>query len=88
VEANSIASVFAKHRSATDPLLIGSVKTNIGHLEPASGFAAIIKIVLAFEQGRIPPSINFESPNSKLDLDAMHLKVRFLHKEEVKLKYP
>ena len=65
----------AKDRSAPDPLLVGSVKTNIGRLEPAGGFAAIIKVVLAFEKGRIPPSINFKSPNSKLNLDAMHMRV-------------
>lgn len=54
---------------------MGSVKSNIGHLESSSGLAAIIKVVMAFEQGFIPPSINFESPNPGIDLEALKLKV-------------
>ena len=49
---------------------IGSVKTNIGHLDTAAGVAGMIKAVLALEQREIPPSLNFESPNPQIDFDA------------------
>jgi acyl transferase domain-containing protein len=73
----AIASVFKDSRINDQPLRIGSVKTNIGHTETASGVAAIIKVALALEKGQIPPSINFEKPNPKLHLDEWKLKVWF-----------
>jgi acyl transferase domain-containing protein len=51
------------------------VKTFLGHTEAASGIAALIKVVLAMEKGQIPPSINFEKPNPKLQLDQWGMKV-------------
>ena len=75
IEVAAIASVFKDTRKDEQPLRIGSVKTNIGHTETASGVAAIIKVALALEKGQIPPSINFEKPNEKLHLDEWKLKV-------------
>ena len=75
IEVTAIASVFKNTRTDQQPLRIGSVKTNIGHTETASGVAAIIKVALALEKGQIPPSINFEKPNAKLHLDEWKLKV-------------
>ncbi|KAH6658934.1 hypothetical protein BKA67DRAFT_509967 [Truncatella angustata] len=75
IEAGAIASVFKNSRSADQPLRLGSVKSNIGHTETASGLASIIKVVKALEKGQIPPSINFEKPNPKLDLPGWKLKV-------------
>ncbi|KAK0641933.1 hypothetical protein B0T16DRAFT_334009 [Cercophora newfieldiana] len=75
IEVKAIASVFGGSRPADQPLRIGSVKTNIGHTESASGIAAVIKVVLALEKGQIPPSINFKKPNEKLHLDEWRLKV-------------
>ncbi|EAQ88528.1 hypothetical protein CHGG_05147 [Chaetomium globosum CBS 148.51] len=75
IEVAAIASVFKDTRTHGEPLRIGSVKTNIGHTETASGVAAIIKVALALEKGQIPPSINFEKPNAKLHLDEWNLKV-------------
>src|SRR5262249_36705251 len=49
---------------------IGSVKTNIGHLEQSAGIAALIKAALALKHGRIPPSLNFRRPNPKIDFAA------------------
>ena len=63
VEAGAIAAVYGTGRPADRPCLIGSVKTNIGHLEAASGIAAVIKAVLAIEHAAIPPSLNFDRPN-------------------------
>ncbi|KAK0620712.1 hypothetical protein B0T14DRAFT_432757 [Immersiella caudata] len=75
IEVKAIASVFSDSRPADQPLRIGSVKTNIGHTETASGVAAVIKVVLALENGQIPPSINFKRPNEKLHLEDWRLKV-------------
>ncbi|MEV0391713.1 SDR family NAD(P)-dependent oxidoreductase [Polymorphospora rubra] len=57
------------------PLLIGSVKTNIGHLESAAGIAALIKTVLAVHHGVIPPSLNFSRPNPAIPFDEWGLRV-------------
>lgn len=75
IEARSIAAVFGSHTGRTEPLLIGSVKTNIGHTEAASGLAAVIKVVLALEKGQIPPSVNYKKPNPKMQLDEWGLQV-------------
>ncbi|XP_050301861.1 fatty acid synthase [Anthonomus grandis grandis] len=66
-EVNSIADFFCKNRGS--PLLIGSVKSNMGHSEPASGLCSLAKIVIAMEQGVIPGNLHFKSPN--LDIPAL-----------------
>ena len=80
IEARAIASVFQNSRSSDQPLRIGSIKSNIGHTETASGVASIIKVALALEKGQIPPSINFEKPNEKLHLEQWNLKASLLMK--------
>lgn len=60
-EVNSIANFFCKNRK--EPLLIGSVKSNMGHSEPASGLCSIAKIVIGMEHGLIPANLHFKSPN-------------------------
>lgn len=63
-ELNSITSVFCKNRPAeAGPLLIGSVKSNMGHPEPASGLCGVTKVLLAMQHGVIPPNLHFNSPN-------------------------
>ena len=57
------------------PLLIGSVKTNIGHLEAAAGVAGLIKVVLALQHGEIPPHLHFEPPNPHIPWDELPLRV-------------
>lgn len=74
IEARAIASVFGS-QNRPDRLRIGSVKTNIGHTEAASGLAGLIKVILATEKGQIPPSINFKKPNPELKLDEWGLQV-------------
>lgn len=74
IEARAIAAVLGAP-DRKDKLRIGSIKTNIGHTEAASGLAGLIKVVLALEKGQIPPSVNFEKPNPKLELDEWGLKV-------------
>jgi acyl transferase domain-containing protein len=74
IEARAVASVFKDKRTREQPLRIGSVKTNVGHTETASGLASIIKVALALEKGQIPPSINFEKPNEQLHLEEWNMK--------------
>ncbi|XP_061721884.1 fatty acid synthase-like [Cydia pomonella] len=61
-EVNAIAELFCKDRDA--PLLIGSVKSNIGHTEPASGLCSVAKMVLAMERGVIPGNLHYKNPNT------------------------
>lgn len=75
IEARSIGEVFRHGRDATHPVHVGSVKSNIGHLEGASGLAGIIKTVLVLEKGVIPPICNFERPNPAIDEKALCLQV-------------
>lgn len=63
-EVNSITDFFCKDRKA--PLLIGSVKSNMGHSEPASGVCSIAKVLLAMEEGVIPANLHYKSPNPDL----------------------
>jgi acyl transferase domain-containing protein len=62
-EVGAIASVFAPHRAAETPLIIGSIKSNLGHSEPAAGLNALLKASLAVENGAIPGNPTFETPN-------------------------
>lgn len=74
-EARAISGVFKTHRSPTDPLIIGAVKSNIGHLEGASGLASLIKTVQVLEKGVIPPNIWFEQANPEILVDDWNIKV-------------
>jgi beta-ketoacyl synthase-like protein/ketoacyl-synthetase-like protein len=69
IEVRSLDAVMCEGRAADDPLLIGSVKTNIGHLEAATGIAGLIKVVLALERGVIPASLHFHTPNPNIPWD-------------------
>ncbi|KAE9567271.1 Highly reducing polyketide synthase alt5 [Colletotrichum fructicola] len=73
IEASAIAQVFSKYRSPEEPLIVGAVKSNIGHLEGAAGIAGLIKAVQVLETGVIPPNIWFEKANPKI-LPEWHLK--------------
>ncbi|MGH6789879.1 MAG: type I polyketide synthase, partial [Pseudolabrys sp.] len=73
IEANAMGRGIGRGR--TNPLPIGSIKTNIGHLEPASGFAGLLKAVLALNHGILPPSLHFNEPNPNIDFDHLNLKV-------------
>ncbi|XP_044721528.1 polyketide synthase dehydratase domain-containing protein [Hirsutella rhossiliensis] len=70
IEVAALGSVFAPDRSADDPLLVGSVKSNVGHGEGASALASIMKVVLALEHGAIPPVFNIETLNPNIAFDA------------------
>ncbi|KAI1102916.1 putative polyketide synthase [Jackrogersella minutella] len=77
LEAGAIGSTLGQHRRPGDEnhLYVGSIKTNIGHLEGASGLAGIIKVVLALEKGLIPPNLYFENGNEAIDFKGWHIRV-------------
>jgi acyl transferase domain-containing protein/NADPH:quinone reductase-like Zn-dependent oxidoreductase/SAM-dependent methyltransferase/acyl carrier protein len=74
IECGSIGRVLGEPRT-NGPLLIGSVKSNIGHLEAASGMAGLTKALLVLHHGEIPPNLHFNDPNPKIDFDAWKLDV-------------
>src|SRR5438270_4321104 len=73
IEAAAVGQSLGQSRSI--PLPIGSVKTNIGHLEPASGMAGLLKAALALEREMIPPTIHCERPNPKIPLESLNLRL-------------
>ena len=92
IEAAALHKVFGEDRSARNPLFIGSVKSNIGHLEAASGeffkclflpystldtgIISVIKTAMMLERGFILPNYDFKKPNEKIPFSKWHLKVR------------
>ena len=75
IEVQAAAAVYGQGRDTDRPLLIGSVKTNLGHLESAAGVASLIKVVLAMRHGVIPKHLHFRDPNPHLDWDQLPVRV-------------
>ena len=75
IECMALGDAFRKTRTSQDPLWVGAVKSNIGHLEGCSGIAAIVKTLLVLEKAHIPPNTNFEQVNPKIDTDYLNIKV-------------
>jgi acyl transferase domain-containing protein/acyl carrier protein len=67
IEATAIAAAYCPRGARQLPLLIGSVKTNIGHGEAAAGMAGLIKVLLALQHGVIPAHLNYQTPNPAID---------------------
>jgi hypothetical protein len=67
-ELSAIGATFGKNRGEDNPIYVGSVKTNIGHLEGCAGLAGLIKATLVVERGQIPPLAGFEKANPRLRL--------------------
>jgi acyl transferase domain-containing protein len=78
LETEAVGRVFASTRKPGQPLYIGSVKTNIGHLEGGAGLAGLIKSLFILERGQIPPNLWFETLNPKIDLEGWGLAVSLL----------
>ena len=75
IEARALGRVLSEGRPGDQPCLIGSVKTNIGHLEAGAGIAGLIKVALALYHRRIPGNLHFDRPNPDIDFDALRLRV-------------
>ncbi len=73
IEVRALNAVFGKNRA--EPLKIGSVKTNIGHLESASGIAGLLKVIVSLQNEALPPHLHFHEPTPHLDWDNLAIKV-------------
>lgn len=67
IEFSAIQSVYGASRQQDSPLIVGSVKSNIGHLESCSALASFVKVIECLERGQIPPQMHFQIPNPKID---------------------
>lgn len=76
LELLAIGQTIGAARAEDDhPVIVGSVKSNLGHLEGASGIAGVIKTILTLENGAIPAVAEFETPNPRLRLDEWRLQI-------------
>jgi acyl transferase domain-containing protein len=75
IEAEALGAALGRGRAEDSPLLIGSVKSNIGHLEAAAGIAGFIKTVLALRHGKIPPTLHLIEPNPRIAFRQLGLQV-------------
>ncbi len=75
IEARALGAVYGRGRQPGAPLLAGTVKTNLGHLEAAAGIVGLIKATLAVQRGVIPANLHFETPNPHIPFGELRLKV-------------
>ncbi|MBN1991918.1 MAG: amino acid adenylation domain-containing protein [Anaerolineae bacterium] len=75
IELSALGHVFGQNRNHDRPLYIGSVKTNVGHLDAAAGMAGLIKTILAIRQQEIPPHLHFNQPNPQIPWSKLPLLV-------------
>ncbi|PNY25088.1 Polyketide synthase [Tolypocladium capitatum] len=73
-ELKAVSETLGSIRSTENPIVVGSIKPNIGHLEGAAGVAGMIKGILVLEHGKIPPNINFASGNPDIDFESWKIK--------------
>jgi acyl transferase domain-containing protein/acyl-CoA synthetase (AMP-forming)/AMP-acid ligase II/thioesterase domain-containing protein/acyl carrier protein len=76
IEVESLGSVVGQGRDPGDVCALGSVKTNVGHLEAAAGIVGLMKTVLALEREQLPPSLHFEAANPRIPFDRLPLRVQ------------
>ncbi|WKD32050.1 type I polyketide synthase [Streptomyces xanthophaeus] len=75
IEAGALGRVLGAARAPGDPLLVGSAKTNVGHLEGAAGIVGLLKALLSITHREIPASLNYATPNPAIDLQGLGLAV-------------
>ncbi|MEW6234512.1 MAG: amino acid adenylation domain-containing protein [Candidatus Omnitrophota bacterium] len=75
IEVNALSEVFRKGRPPEKKLLIGSVKTNIGHTEASAGIAGVIKVILSLQHKKIPASLHYHTPNQHIPWNETPIKV-------------
>ena len=79
IEATALGQVLGRGRDADRPTLLGSAKTNFGHMESAAGAAGLAKIILGMNKDALPPTINFAGPNPYIDFDAARHQIGRAH---------
>jgi acyl transferase domain-containing protein/acyl carrier protein len=79
VECTALGAVMGAARHDGQPVLVGSGKTNIGHLESAAGIAGLLKVVLSLQHREVPATLNFATPNPKIHFDELNLAVVAAH---------
>ena len=75
VETNAVSHVYGKDRKADNPVLLGSIKPNIGHLEAGAGVMGFMKAVMAVHEGMVPPQANLHKLNSRVNWDKAGVQV-------------
>jgi phthiocerol/phenolphthiocerol synthesis type-I polyketide synthase B len=75
IEARALGTVLGRGRPTSAPLMVGAVKSNLGHLEAAAGVAGFMKAVLAVGNGQIPANLRYQSPNPHIPFDQLRLEV-------------
>ncbi|MFC3963890.1 polyketide synthase Pks13 [Nocardia jiangsuensis] len=75
IEADALGRVVGRGRDADKPALLGSAKTNFGHLESGAGAASLAKVLMAFQNDVLPPNIGYAGPNPYIPFEQAHLKV-------------
>ncbi|MCP4262405.1 MAG: acyltransferase domain-containing protein [Planctomycetes bacterium] len=75
IEVGALGEVYSEERSFNQPLMIGSVKTNVGHLESAAGMAGLIKVILSLQHKEIPPHLHFKQPSTHIPWDQWPIQV-------------
>lgn len=73
MEFSAVQSVYGPSRHDASPLVVGSIKSSIGHLESSSALASVIKVVECLERGQIPPQMHFRNPNPEIDFKNVHI---------------
>ena len=79
VEAEAIAAVFSKGRQSDSPVMVGSIKTNIGHTEGTAGMAGLIKTTLMLEKGKILPNYDFKKLSDRMPETVSHIQASRLN---------
>ncbi|ASP22068.1 phenolphthiocerol synthesis polyketide synthase type I Pks15/1 [Antarctobacter heliothermus] len=75
IEMEALGRAYARDRADAPPLVVGSVKTNLGHLESAAGAAGVLKTLVALRSGRIPAHLNFDTPNPYIGWQNLRVRI-------------